>query len=404
MADNKPKRTRRLAFRKNGVVLGVLVLALVILGFIIARSQGASPSAGISASRGSVAAPAQKIVDATASTGTAVQFGSVAKILWGIGDEPDQAMHSRLYTQAPVNMITAWYGGSGDLGWMTGYRNTTQISDMYGQGKALELVVFLAGDPQYAISPKFQQDIASLATTFYGTVPDPRTQVQHRGPVYIVLFTELENYYDTWMNTYCANHTAAECLAYRAANLKEEYYVKLRQSYISAVAAIHNANPQAKVALGFGGFSWFGNSDTTTIDLSYWNTAIAASDFTASQEMHACNTLDSSGRSELVPQIRSSVKQLGSYGKPVMISHFQMYPTTTSPPNCLKDGFASFEEEMLTEASLRQLVDYGLFAWNFMGSETSDFTDYVANPGPNFDTLKNFITTHASPSIRFPAR
>ncbi len=375
----------------------VFVVVFGIIGIVfLASTKAASPALKIEAEVGQVTGSASLSpstgTDASASGGKSLLFGGATpKILWGIGDEPDQALHSLLHTQSPTKMITAWYNGAGDLGWMTGYRNGMGISDIYAAGNAMELVVWLAPDPQYPLTPQFQQDIASLATTFGGTVPNPNPNnlVAQHGPLYVVLFTEVETYYES--------NTAA----YKQAHTKDEYNTALRQSYVSAVSAIHSANSQAKVALGFGGYSWYNPLPTTVIDLSFWNSAISASDFTAVQEMHACNN-EVNGQSILVPQIRSSVKQLGSYGKPVMISHFQMFPATGTPAGCERDGFAKFEQEMFTDASLKQLVDYGLFAWVFMGSSGPEYDNYVANPGPNFDYLKNFITGHASPGIGFP--
>jgi hypothetical protein len=153
-----------------------------------------------------------------------------------------------------------------------------------------------------------------------------------------------------------------------------DYDQALERAYLGAVEVVHDAYALAQVALGFGGYEW---GSTPTRDLSLWKDAIAASDFTAVQAMQDCHSRKN-GHSILVPQIRASVRQLGTYGKPVMISHFKLWGT----PGCQAAAFRSFAEEMFTEGSMRSLTRDHLFAWGFMQD------DYLTGP------------FHESPAVR----
>lgn len=278
---------------------------------------------------------------------------SPAHVLWGIGDELGPAIDSPLYRNGIANMVTAWYNGPADLAWASGYSQPSTVSDIYGSGKAIELVVFLADHPTYAVSDQFQHDIKTLVTAMRGSGP-------HYGPLYVVLFTEWETY-----------------------SSDPAYPTALKRAYLSAVNAVHSAYSGARVALGFGGYEW--SQQSPHRDLSFWRDAIGASDFTAVQAMQDCKS-NVNGQNVLVPQIRASVRQLGSYGKPVMISHFKLW----GDPVCQVAAFEHFAGEVLTADSLDQLTADGLFAWGFMN-------DYYINGLPTSpDTVRPFLHAHAS--------
>jgi hypothetical protein len=273
------------------------------------------------------------------------------EILWGIGDQLASAVKTPIYRNAPVNMVTAWYNGPGDLGWMSGYQKGSTISDLYGQGKAIELVVWLGDHTDYAISPQFLEDARVLARTFKGNGP-------HHGRLYVVLFSELE--------TYSADNG---------------YFADLKRAYLRAMAIFHQENANARVALGLGGYGWESRPNR---DLSLWDDAIRASDFTAVQAMQACDN-ERNGQNIVVPQIRSSVKQLGTYGKPVMISHFKLW----GDPSCQTAAFDKFMRAVFSERSISALAADRLFAWNFMDDA------YINRPGPTHETAKRLIAAYA---------
>jgi hypothetical protein len=273
------------------------------------------------------------------------------RILWGIGDQLSSAVASPIYRNAPVNMVSAWYNGPGDMGWMSGYQKGSTMSDLYGRGKAIELIVWLGDQADYAISPQFLEDARVLARTFKGNGP-------HRGRLYVVMFSELETY-----------------------SSDPGYFVNLKRAYFQAMAIFHKENVNARVALGLGGYEW---GSAPNRDLSFWNDAIRASDFTAVQAMQACDS-ERNGQSILVPQIRSSVKQLGRYGKPVMISHFKLW----GDPGCQTAAFGKFMRAVFTDKSISALAADNLFAWNFMDDH------YINNPGPTHEIAKRLIAAYA---------
>ena len=272
-------------------------------------------------------------------------------ILWGIGDQLSNAVKTPIYRNAPVDMVTAWYNGPDDLSWMSGYQKVSTISDLYGRGKAIGLVIWLGNHANYAISPQFLEDARVLARTFGGNGP-------HRGRLYVVMFSELETY-----------------------SSDPGYFANLKRAYFEAMAVFRKENANARVALGLGGYGW---GSTPNRDLSFWDAAIRASDFTAVQAMQACDN-ERNGQNIIIPQIRSSVKQLGTYGKPVMISHFKLW----GDPGCQTAAFGRFMRAVFTDRSISALAADNLFAWNFMDDH------YINSPGPTHETAKRLIATYA---------
>ena len=110
--------------------------------------------------------------------------------------------------------------------------------------------------------------------------------------------------------------------------------------------------------------------------------------------MHACDN-EHDGQSALVAQIRSSVRQLSSYGKPVMISHFKLW----GDPACQVRAFDKFTKAMLTDSSMEELTSNGLFAWNFM------LDHYIDDPGPVREASAALINRYSAslpPSLHIP--
>ncbi|MEV8511766.1 carbohydrate-binding domain-containing protein [Dactylosporangium sp. NPDC051484] len=283
------------------------------------------------------------------------------RVLWGLGPGIADAVAAPVYRDAGMGMVTTWYNGPDDLAWISGYARPSTISDLYGSGKAIELVVWLADHPQYAVGEQFQRDIEVVTSALKGSGP-------HYGPLYVVLFTEWETY-----------------------SSEPGYPERLKAAYLKAAAAIRAQYAGARVALGFGGYLWDSRGDR---DLSFWSDAIAASDFTSVQQMQACDN-EHDGQSALVPQIQTSVRQLGSYGKPVMISHFKLW----GGPECQVRAFDKFTKTMLNDSSMAELTSDGLFAWNFMPDH------YLNDPGPVRDSSTALISTYSAslpPSPHIP--
>jgi hypothetical protein len=282
------------------------------------------------------------------------------RVLFGVGDELSAATASPLYQRGGVNMVTGWYNGPSDLDWMSGYASTDIVSNLYRAGKAVELVVWLADEPSYAVSPQFLSDLQRLIAIFKGSGP-------YYGPLYVVLFTEFETYSDD-----------------------PGYDAQLRSSYLAAVKVIHAAYDQAYVALGFGGYDW--SADTPERDLSFWEPAIAASDFTAFQAMQDQASKGSDGENIVVAEIEDAVHQLGGYGKPVMISHFKLW----GDPAGASGTFAQVTSQLLNASELAKLTKEGLFAWDFMDDH------YLNDPGRGLQTVEPLVTKYDAGSA-FPS-
>jgi hypothetical protein len=278
------------------------------------------------------------------------------QILWGYGDNFSGYANSGLGKQSDLKILSHWYNGPQDS-WIWGYSGTNTISSYYAQGYGIQLIVWLgpgafgsganssmnyaAGDVVSLQSGKecwFPEDLRHLIEVFKGDGPV-------YGPLYVVLFSEVETYYNSNDNA---------------------YKNKLQQAYLDAIESIHEIYPYASVGLGFGGYGWPVNSIGNR-DLSFWSPSIAASDFVCTQSMQQYDHW-----TENTFQIRSAVKQLGQYGKPVMISHFKIWGNPNSEPmgpRQTKPAFENFMDNMFTEQSLSDLYDDGLRMFVFMDDE-----------------------------------
>ncbi|MDR0547122.1 MAG: T9SS type A sorting domain-containing protein [Dysgonamonadaceae bacterium] len=301
------------------------------------------------------------------------------KILWGYGANFSGYAGSEMGKQSDLKILSHWYNGIIDRSWIFGYTSQT-ISNWYAQGYGIQLMVWLgpgahsksmdyaAGDVITVNGEDywFQADLERLINVFRGSGPV-------YGPLYVVLFSELETY--------------GSDVAYKN---------KLQKSYLDCVQLIHRLCPWAEVGLGFGGYGWSG-SQLSTRDLSFWQPSINASDFVCTQSMQ-----DYRNWREQPYQIRSAVKQLGSYGKPVMISHFEIWETPNQmefAPRQTKPAFINFMNDMYTEESLNNLYDDGLRMWVYTGKSFirdlsgrnfSDTTFVHNNQSIHYDAITNY--------------
>jgi hypothetical protein len=350
-----------------------LALSVGLGGIAVATGRDRGPHTAGSPAAESVPPEAPRIIGSGSSTpassgrsgppssapstpGAPGTTGAVAapRVLWGIGDQLGPALGSRFYRDGMARMVTAWFNGPGDLDWMK-QAEEPAVAKLYAAGDAVELVVWLADDPDYAISDQFQADIRTLTRLHKG-------RDSYHGPLYVVLFSEFE--------TYRGDDPA--------------YQAKLMDAYRRAVVVIHDEYDRARVALGFGGYTWDGTHDR---DMTPYLDEIAVSDFTAVQQMQACDNR-ANGHSVAVAKVRSSVRQLGSFGKPVMISHFKLW----GGASCQLSTFEQFAKEMFTTASLGSLVRDGLFAWDFMADH------YINDASPVYYAVRARIKPYrASP-------
>ena len=281
---------------------------------------------------------------ATRGQPTATTDGpSGPRLLFGIGPEADQARVSPLARQAPVRMLTSWYNGPGDLGWMAAWRSG-EVPRAYAAGYSLHLIVY-SGDPEepvatphgqacgrgYPVSDRFLDDMRRLARIFAGAAGGPR--------LYVSLFTEFQTY-PCSDNAWSADPTATA------------YYRTLKDRYLATQAIFHQLAPNSRVSLSWGGWQARWDDRATGAGRSlfrHFADVLRAADFQSFQAMATdSNTAD----------IRAMVRALGAYG-PVMLAHYK-------PDNGSGAVFAADLRAILTDRYLAEVTRHGLFAMSFM--------------------------------------
>jgi hypothetical protein len=256
-------------------------------------------------------------------------------------------------------MLTSWYNGPNDLGWMSGWR-TGVVRQAYAAGLALHLIVY-AGDPEvalstphgpscgrgYPLSSRFTADMATLAQAFAGTRTGP--------PLYVTLFTEFQAY-PCKDNGWSADTDATN------------YYLTLKEQYRAAYALFHKHAPNARVSLGWGG--WQASFDDPAHGggrsmFAHFDDVMRQSEFQSFQAMDSKS--NSAG-------IRSMVRALGGYG-PVMLAHFQND----------SGAYDADVRAILSDTFLKEAVAGGLFAMSFMDDRR------VGASGSTFQFVKTAV-------------
>jgi len=262
-------------------------------------------------------------------------------LLFGLGPTVDSARNAPLTRESRIGMLTAWYNGPNDVGWMTDAYHRGMYAQQYAAGKALHLIVW-TGDAEttfstgygtacgrhYPLSDRFLDDIRSVASAFAGS-----------GQLYVTLFTEFQTYP-------CADN------AWNANSAANAYYRALKDRYLEARAAIRSVAPGARVSLGWGGWQTRWDDPTKGGGRSmfqYFADVMRSSDFQSFQAMQSDGN---------VGDVRAMTRTLGTFG-PVMLAHYK-------PDNGSQSTFDSDVRSMLTDAYLAEMRGYGLFAWSFM--------------------------------------
>lgn len=263
------------------------------------------------------------------------------KLLFGLGPTVDSAKDARLVQEAPVRMLSVWYNGPGDLGWLTDAYHRGMYSTQYAAGRSLHLIVW-TGDPEgsvstgygtgcgraYPLSSRFVDDMRQLAGALSGG-----------GTLYVTLFTEFQTYA-------CSDN------AWNPTAETNRYWRALKDQYHAARSAIRAAAPNARVSLGWGGWQmrW---DDTATGGgrsmLQHFADVMSASDFQSFQAMQSDTN---------VTDVRAMTQALGRYGQ-VMLAHHK-------PNNGSQATFDADVAAMLTDGFIGEMRSYGLFAWSFM--------------------------------------
>jgi hypothetical protein len=290
-----------------------------------------------------------------------VQKPSGSRVLFGMG--PEATSDNRLVREAPVRMLTCWYNGPGDLDWMSGWKDDV-VPNAYAAGRPMHLVVW-TGDAErtvstkygtgcgraYPLSDRFLGDMARLADTFRGGANGP--------PLYVTLFTEFQTYP-------CADN------AWNPNAQTNAYLRALKDRYTQAMSIFHQHAPNARVSLGWGGWQSGWTDEQTGAGramIPHFADVMRASDFQSFQVMGSANA-----RSDA----RAMTDLLSPYGA-VMLAHYE-------PANG-----SSLESDMrafFTDASVRDLVDRGLFAFSFMNDKGMD-------SGSAYQAAKTAVQTYA---------
>lgn len=238
-------------------------------------------------------------------------------------------------------MLSVWYNGPHDLGWLTDAYHRGMYATQYAAGRSLHLIVW-TGDPEgpvptaygagcgraYPLSDRFLADMAQLGQAFAGA-----------GTLYVTVFTEFQTYPCT-DNAWNPN---PETNAYLRA---------LKDRYLEARAVLRANAPNARVSLGWGGWQARWDDPATgggRAMVAQFGDVLGASDFQSFQAMQSDGN---------VADVRAMTQLLGAYG-PVMLAHYK-------PNNGSQATFDADTAGMLTDEFLGEMRGYGLFAWSFM--------------------------------------
>ncbi|NLY88416.1 MAG: hypothetical protein GX085_02180 [Firmicutes bacterium] len=281
------------------------------------------------------------------------------EILWGLGDVESAAVKQRLFTDAGMEIISHWFNGPEE--WQWGYEKSgpqAVIRGHYDKGRAIQIVVWLHDwekkHPGYLTGKFVREDAARLARIWSG--------MGYRSDrLFFVLFSEVETYY-------------------KLPSLSRE---KVLAAYKAARAAIKAEAPDARVGLGFGGYSWLGPGEP---DLSPYEEILRFhSDIVCVQHMH-----DYRNYGLMCEQVPKSIARLGRYNLPVMVSHFKFWQDGHAEnPGARVTG--RFVQEYLTGERLRRLYADGLRYWIFM----AEVAEEQILPGtPEYRQLVWSLRTH----------
>ena len=297
----------------------------------------------------STPSPSPSPTPAPTSTPTS---GAVPRLLFGIGPEADSALRTRLYAEAPVNLLTSWYNGPNDLNWMPGWEDDL-VPQAYARGEALHLIVWTdipettiataygtaCGRP-YPLSSRFLDDMRILAHTFRQRDSDDR--------LYVTLFTEFQTFA-------CSDN------AWNPNAQTNAYWRALKDRYMETLPIFRAVG--GKVSLGWGG--WQTRFDNTITGagrsmFQYFADVMAASDFQSFQAMQSDSNVN---------DVRNMVATLDDFG-PVMLAHYK-------PDSGNQATFSADIHTMLTDSFLASVP--ALFAWSFMDSVNlnASESDYV---------------------------
>ncbi len=264
------------------------------------------------------------------------------KIIFGIGDNADKSIKYKIVSEAPIKMLTSWYNGPGDLEWMR-VQKQYLFPEIYKSKFIVHLVTWTPDEPEqnietpygpacgrpYPVSTQILEDMNQLSQIYNGPVP-----------MYVSLFTEFQTYTCTDNNW----------------NGNENYWKTLMDNYKKIKDIFHKNAPKSKVSISWGG--WINRYDDVENQggrslFKYFAQTLKESDFSSFQSMDS----DSNAK-----DIINMVSILGSYKKPVMLSHYK-------PATHKEDVFNNDMNKIFEPSTLRELIKNGFFAISFMDYE-----------------------------------
>ncbi len=290
------------------------------------------------------------------------------KLLFGMGTESIDAINTPLVKESPTKMLTSWYNGPNDLNWMDDSWHTNFIADSYGKGYTHHIITYSndaevnfnsskgpACGRQYPVSAQYVTDVEKLASLYKGS-----------GPLYITMMTEFQGYTcndNQWQGN-------------------ENYFNALKATYLETMQRVRQANPNAKVSLGWGGWQTRFDNASTGAGRSlfpYFDDVMKQSQFQSFQAMQSDTN---------VQDIKEMTKLLGKYG-PVMLAHFK-------PDNSSQSTFENDIRTILTDGYLQEVTGNGLFAMSFMDKNN------MSNSPSIFSFIKDAVHTfgaNAAPGV-----
>jgi hypothetical protein len=276
---------------------------------------------------------------AAAAAGSAAR-ATAGRMLFGLGPEADGARRSRLAASTRIRMLSSWYNGPADLGWMTGWRSTEVRRD-YAAGYALHLIVWASGPhatvatrygsacgETYPLSPGFLKDMERLARTFRAP-PGAR--------LYVTLFSEFQTY------ACHGNDWAGEPQT-------TAYFRALEDQYRRALGIFHRLAPHSAVSLGWGGWQTRWDAPGTGGGRSlfeHFSDVMKHSDFESFEVI---------GSTSAASDILGMTAALNRFG-PVMLGYYK--PTEDA-------GGRAQLQTVLSGRFLTRLIRARMFALSFM--------------------------------------
>jgi hypothetical protein len=239
-------------------------------------------------------------------------------------------------------MLSSWYNGPADLGWMSGWRNT-EIRRDYAAGYALHLIVWSSGPHTqvstrygpgcgvaYPLSAGFLTDMERLARTFN---PPPGARL------YVTLFSEFQTYACNG-NDWSANPQTTA------------YFKALKDQYRRALGIFHRLARKSAVSLGWGG--WQARWDARVSGggrslFAHFSDVMRLSDFESFEVI---------GSASAASDIRAMTGELKRFG-PVMLAYYK-------PDEGAGDRGRAQLQAVLSGAFLRRLIQARVFALSFM--------------------------------------